>query len=97
MPRAQSGMDDRPARVLAQAVSHLGGQAALARLVGVSQPSVWGWISRRKPLPPQHVIKVEAELHRLGVPIDRHDLRPDVYPREEHQAPSGAIKLEPAR
>lgn len=62
---------------LERAVEKAGSQSAFARLLGVSQPSVWAWIKGRKLLPAEHVLKVEAETG-----ISRHDLRPDIYPRE---------------
>ncbi|WP_080572834.1 transcriptional regulator [Sphingobium yanoikuyae] len=55
----------------------LGSQSALARLCGVSQQSVSKWVLRNKLLPAEHVLAVE---HATG--ISRHDLRPDIYPRE---------------
>jgi DNA-binding transcriptional regulator YdaS (Cro superfamily) len=78
------------ADALASAVRIIGGQGATARLLGVAQPSVWRWIARAKPLPAEHVLAVEA-----ATGISRHDLRPDLYPREAPAA--GATDLEPAR
>lgn len=66
--------DDR-ITALRFAIHKAGSQSALARLLGVSQASVWGWLKRGTPLPPQHVLKVEQ---RYG--ISRHELRPDIYP-----------------
>jgi len=66
-----------PQQALDDAIVALGSQAALARLCEVSQPSVFKWLKKRKPLPPQHVLKVEA-----ATGISRHDLRPDIYPRD---------------
>jgi DNA-binding transcriptional regulator YdaS (Cro superfamily) len=63
-------------RALATAVQAAGSQSALGRLLGVTQRAVWRWVHDDKPLPPQHVLKVEQ---RYG--ISRHDLRPDIYPR----------------
>lgn len=62
---------------LARAVEIAGGQSAFARLVGVSQPTVWAWLDKSRPLPAEFVLKTEAETG-----ISRHDLRPDLYPRE---------------
>jgi DNA-binding transcriptional regulator YdaS (Cro superfamily) len=66
-----------PAGALIAAVSMAGGQSAFARLVGVSQTSVWRWIEYRKVLPAEHVLCAEA-----ATGVSRHDLRPDLYPRE---------------
>jgi hypothetical protein len=48
----------------------------MARLCGVSQPSVWHWLNESKQLPAEYVLKVEAATN-----VPRHDLRPDIYPR----------------
>ncbi|NLS26209.1 hypothetical protein S2M10_11900 [Sphingomonas sp. S2M10] len=69
-----------PSEALQQAINIAGSQSAFARLVGVTQPSVWTWIRRSKPLPAEHVLKVEA-----ATGVSRHDLRPDLYPREPGQ------------
>lgn len=60
----------------------------MARLVGVSQPSVWGWV-RKGQLPTKHVIAVET-----ATGISRYDLDPTCYPRESADA-GGA--MEPVR
>lgn len=62
---------------LKQAVERSGGQSAFARLHGISQPTVWAWLKHGKSLPAEFVLKTEAETG-----ISRHDLRPDLYPRE---------------
>lgn len=56
---------------LEQAIKAVGGVGALARALGISQPSVSNW-SR---VPPERVIEVE----RVSG-IGRHLLRPDLYP-----------------
>lgn len=63
---------------LDRAVRLIGGQTATAKLLGLSQTAVWKWINRSRPLPAEHVLKVEA-----ATGISRHDLRPDIYPLEE--------------
>lgn len=63
---------------LERAVTSLGSQSAFARFIGVSQPSVWAWLEKGKPLPAEYVLKVEAETG-----ISRHELRPDLYPRDD--------------
>ncbi|CAM5279935.1 DNA-binding transcriptional regulator YdaS (Cro superfamily) OS=Sphingobium scionense OX=1404341 GN=GGQ90_002892 PE=4 SV=1 [Sphingobium scionense] len=69
----------------------LGSQSALARLCGVSQQSVSKWVLRNKELPAEHVLAVE---HATG--ISRHDLRPDIYPREASAA-AGDDRIEGVR
>jgi DNA-binding transcriptional regulator YdaS (Cro superfamily) len=68
-------------RPLERAVDLVGGQSAFARLHGVSQPTVWAWLKQRKPLPAEYVLRTESETG-----ISRHDLRPDLYPREQAAA-----------
>lgn len=82
--------DPAPLTALQTAIDRFGGQSALARHIGVSQQSVSKWVRRRKPLPPEHVIAVET-----ATGISRHDLRPDIYPRETPEA--DRADLEPAR
>lgn len=72
-----------PIDALKRAVALLGSQAAMARLLGLKQPSVWNWIDKGKPLPAQHVLKVEAA---TGIP--KEDLRPDIYPRDAATSPA---------
>lgn len=86
-----------PLAALRRAVDCLGSQAAMARLVGVAQPSVWRWLERGKPLPAEHVLKVED-----ATGISRHDLRPDLYPRDPAPAAPppadrGLGEMEPVR
>jgi len=66
---------------LARAVEKVGSQSAFAKLLGVSQPSVWAWLKYDKPLPAEFVLKTETETG-----ISRHELRPDLYPREDEAA-----------
>jgi DNA-binding transcriptional regulator YdaS (Cro superfamily) len=65
-------------KALERAVEKVGGQSAFARLHGVSQPTVWAWINNAKRLPAEFVLDTERETG-----ISRHDLRPDIYPRED--------------
>jgi DNA-binding transcriptional regulator YdaS (Cro superfamily) len=65
-----------PQQALSLAVNRLKGQSAMARLCEVAQSTVWEWLDRDKPLPAEHVLKVEA-----ATGVSRHDLRPDIYPR----------------
>jgi DNA-binding transcriptional regulator YdaS (Cro superfamily) len=60
------------------AVEKVGGQSAFARLHSVSQPTVWAWLRNGKPLPAEYVLTTERETG-----VSRHDLRPDLYPRED--------------
>lgn len=73
---------------MAQAIEIVGGQAALARLLGVSQPTVWHWVHKAERVPGEHVIAIETV---TAGRVTRHDLRPDLYPR-----PTGAGEAPPA-
>jgi DNA-binding transcriptional regulator YdaS (Cro superfamily) len=59
------------------AVETAGSQGAFARLIGTSQPRVWYWLHKGKPLPAEYVLVTEE---KIG--ISRHVLRPDLYPRD---------------
>lgn len=63
---------------LAAAVDMVGGQAKLARILGVTQPNVWHWLHKSERVPGEYVLKIEEA---TGGRISRHDLRPDLYPR----------------
>lgn len=63
---------------LQRAVDKVGSQSAFARLIGVSQPTVWAWLKDGKTLPAEFVLTVES-----ATDISRHELRPDIYPRED--------------
>ena len=69
-------VDQAPA-ALKVAVEQMGGQSATARLLKVSQAAVWKWLDEEKMLPAEHVLTLEA-----ATQVSRHDLRPDIYPRE---------------
>lgn len=57
-------------------------QSKLARICGVTQPTVWGWINKgRGLLPAEYVLAVEE-----ATGVSRHELRPDIYPTTERAA-----------
>lgn len=60
-----------------RAVATLRGQAAFATLIGRTQGAVSKMLKDGRPLQAEFVLKVEA-----ATGISRHDLRPDLYPRE---------------
>lgn len=84
--------DLAPNLLLKAAIEELGSQLALAELVGVRQPAVSKWLAKGAPLPAEYVLKVER---RTG--ISRHDLRPDLYPRESPSAFPAAQLAEASR
>lgn len=63
---------------LAEAIDKAGGQAALARQLGVKQQTIFGWLHHSRQVPAERVLAVERV---TGIP--RHELRPDIYPEDE--------------
>jgi len=64
---------------LRKAIKNAGGQVALARTLGLkSQGSISNWLLRDKRVPADRVLVVER-----ATGVSRHDLRPDLYPREQ--------------
>lgn len=68
---------DEARAALRSAVERAGGQSATARILRVSQAAVWKWLDEGKVLPAEHVLTLEAATN-----VSRHELRPDIYPRE---------------
>lgn len=66
-----------PYEALMLAIDKAGSQAEIARIAGVSGPAVWKWVQSSKRVPAEFVIKIEK-----ATGVSRHDLRPDIYPRE---------------
>lgn len=66
-----------PQEALQVAINRAGDQRALANMFGVSQGTVSNWLNHQKQLPAEYVLRAEKELG-----VSRHDLRPDIYPRE---------------
>ena len=56
-------------------------QSKFAAAIGTSQQLVSYWLRNEKVLPAEYVLRTEAETG-----ISRHDLRPDLYPRDEAAA-----------
>ena len=68
---------------LAAAVRAAGSQSAFARVLStpdnlVRQSTVREWLLTHQRLPAEYVLRAEA-----ATGVSRHDLRPDIYPREE--------------
>ncbi|HEX8402258.1 MAG TPA: YdaS family helix-turn-helix protein [Allosphingosinicella sp.] len=74
-----------PAQAFREAVEMVGSQSATARLLGVSQASIWQRLSKRQPAAAQHVLTLERHTG-----ISRHRLRPDLYPI--HDSPAGRTR-----
>lgn len=69
---------------LIKACSNVGGQTALAKRIGKTQGHISKWIERGR-VPAECVLSIEA-----ATGVSRHDLRPDLYPREEQQQSASA-------
>lgn len=78
--------DITPFEALQQAVSKAGSQAEIARIAGVSTTAVWKWMQSSKRVPGEFVLKIEAVTG-----VSRHDLRPDIYPRNYPPAPDARL------
>lgn len=70
---------------LRRAIELAGGQSAFAKICGCTQGAISKRVRTGKPLAAEHVLPVEA-----AIGISRHELRPDIYPREEAAAPPPA-------
>lgn len=69
---------------LERAIAAAGGTQALANKCGVKYQAVQKW-ARFKRIPAERVLQIE----RL-TGVSRHDLRPDLYPREKPRSESRA-------
>lgn len=74
-----------PFEALQKIVDAAGSQSKLAAALGVSSTAAWKWVQSSKRLPAEYVLKAE----RL-YGVSRHDLRPDIYPRDYPPAPDSA-------
>ncbi|MBL8807517.1 MAG: molecular chaperone TorD family protein [Rhodospirillales bacterium] len=73
---------------LSKAVELVGGQTQLARLLGVKQSHVWHWLNRAERLPAEFVLPIE---NATGGQVNRHMLRPDLFP--DSSAPHARIAV----
>lgn len=62
-----------------RAVKAAGGQQALADKMGVKYQAVQKWVRTR--VPAERVLAIET-----ATGVSRHDLRPDLYPRERRRS-----------
>jgi DNA-binding transcriptional regulator YdaS (Cro superfamily) len=76
--------DSKPA--LLSAIALCGGQAALARMLSaalgakISQQRIWNAAHRDRTLPAEWCLSIEQA---TGGQVSRHDLRPDLYPKDQ--------------
>lgn len=79
---------------ISKACRILHGKAKLARVIGVSSPTVHQWISGHRPIPIERCVAIERA---TGGAVTRRDLRPndwqDIWPEladADHPAPAEA-------
>jgi DNA-binding transcriptional regulator YdaS (Cro superfamily) len=63
-----------PVEALTEAINRAGSRYALAKAIGVTTQAVYQW---GEQAPVARVLAIEA-----ATGISRHDLRPEIYPRE---------------
>lgn len=69
-------------QALKRALAHFDdNQSKLAAAIGTSQQNISNWIRQEKSLPAEFVLRTEE-----ATGISRHELRPDLYPRDEQAA-----------
>lgn len=66
----------RSMNAIEKAVAACGSQSELARRLGLKPQSVQGWVTNGR-IPAERVLEVEC-----ASGVSRHDLRPDLYPRD---------------
>lgn len=76
--RVNATWHDSAHEALRRAVGVAGNQTAFERLTGAKQQKVSVWLRDRKVLPGEYVLAAERETG-----VSRHDLRPDLYPRDD--------------
>lgn len=59
---------------ITEAVTAIGGQVALARILGVNPSLISQWVTGRLKVAARHCLAIEA-----ATGVSRHDLRPDVF------------------
>ena len=62
---------------LEAAILKAGGQTELANLLGIRQSHISNWKNRNKRVPAERVLDIERVTG-----VSRHELRPDLYPRD---------------
>jgi len=67
-------------QALQDAVAHLGNMSIVARAIGKTSQAVSKQMKHGKRVPAEWCIPLETA---TGGKITRHDLRPDLYPKED--------------
>jgi DNA-binding transcriptional regulator YdaS (Cro superfamily) len=81
-------------QALKKAVTLVGGQTALARLIGTKQQNVWQWLyDTGKPMS-EHCIAIERATYGR---ITRYELRPDVFGEPPGRSHARRTRRKPRR
>lgn len=70
-------------QALLRAIEVAGSQSKLAAICGCTTPNIWQHVRKKRPLPAEFVLKVEA-----ATAIPRWELRPDIYPMDLPAGPA---------
>jgi DNA-binding transcriptional regulator YdaS (Cro superfamily) len=76
---------DKPIELVAleRACELLGGQVKLSEAISGASPQAISQWRKRGRVPAERVLEIETA---TGGKVSRHDLRPDIYPRERRKA-----------
>lgn len=86
VPAVKISVQDRPGIVpLERCIEITGSQGAVARVLGVTPAAISNALLQNKKVPPHWCLKLEAETLKLGRPVWRDELRPDLYPASDLQ------------
>jgi DNA-binding transcriptional regulator YdaS (Cro superfamily) len=83
----------RQIAALRRAVSLIGSQAKLARVVKRAQPSVWFILTHKSRCPADWCLAIE---HATQGRVTAHELRPDLYPKKGKYIPPRPERIAPA-
>lgn len=68
---------DKQVAQIQRAIMICGSQTALAEILGLkSQGTISQWVTKRRPLPARHCLKIEMI---TGGKVTRYALRPDIF------------------
>ena len=76
-------MDTETPSPLQRCVRVLGSKSAVARVVGIKPQSAIEIINKDGRTPAEWCIPLERATAEAGEVVSRHELRPDIYPRDE--------------
>ncbi len=74
-------MSNSITKSLEKIIAIAGSQTALAKELGIQQQAISEWL-QKGTIPPHRVLKLEEIVKGA---VTRHELRPDIYPRDPNQ------------